>query len=400
MMPHEASVPRWLCERLLVVTHVPHFRHQGRVLAYAPYAIEMGEWASLARELVIAAPVYESAPAQDSAAINGNNIALVRLPETGGYTVRAKIRQLALLPWAVASLLRAMRKVDVVHVRCPGNIGLLGALLAPVACRRRIAKYAGQWGPFPNEPWTVRLQRRILRSRWWRAPVLVYNTTRDAPRIVPFFTSVMSAAQVARARDTARQRLSGSVSRILYVGRLTRQKNVAILLRAMAQLRGEGFALECAVVGDGPEAASLLSEARALGVDDAVHFDGARPHDAVLTRYAWADVLVLPSESEGWPKALAEGMAFGLCCVGPNRGIVPWMLGQGRGITVSPGSVDDLVRAIRDLATTGEELSRMRSAAADWGQQYTIERFGTALAELLRSCWPAPNSTRAATRHA
>ncbi len=386
----------WICERLLVVTHVPHFAWHGRVSAYSPYAIEIAEWAALARQVVIASPMRRAAPPADCAVIKADNIVLVRQPETGGHSLRAKLRQVALLPWSVLALARAMRTVDAVHVRCPGNIGLLGALLAPIACRRRVAKYAGQWSAFPNEPWSVQLQRWILRSRWWAAPVLVYDSAPSATaHVVPFFASVLNSAHIARAR-TAAQRRRRAISRILYVGRLTEQKNVAILIRALAMLRHEGVAVECVVVGDGPERSALLSEVQSLGVGDQVRFDGACDQDAVLARYEWADALVLPSESEGWPKALAEAMAFGLCCIGPNRGIIPWMLGEGRGVVVTPGLVDELATAIRSLATAGDELSAMRAAAADWAQQFTIERFGSTLRQVLGSHWYPVDSTRPA----
>ncbi len=384
----------WICERLLVVTHVPHYAQRDRLLAYAPYAIELAEWAALTRELVIAAPLKRSNPPNDSAVIDADNVSIVRQPETGGHTARAKLHQFALLPRSIVSLARAMRNVDAVHVRCPGNIGLLGALLAPIACPRRVAKYAGQWSAFPSEPWTVRLQRSILRSRWWGAPVLVYESARNTTKhVVPFFASVLTDAQMAGASEVARRRRGTTVSRILYVGRLTRQKNVATLVRAIAALRREGAELECVIVGDGPERAALVSEACALGVEDRMAFDGALSMDGVLARYEWADALALPSESEGWPKAVAEAMAFGLCCVGPKRGIVPWMLGEGRGVVVEPGSVDELVAAIRSLVTAGDNLAGMRAAASAWSQQFTVERFGKALREILRTHWSPVGST-------
>ncbi len=385
--------PSIVCERLLVVTHVAHYMHQGRVLAYAPYAIELGQWAGLTHQLLVAAPLRYSAPTDDCAVIPASNIVLVRQPETGGHTLPAKLRQIALLPHSVAALALAMRGVDAVHVRCPGNIGLLGALLAPIACRRRIAKYAGQWSEFPHEPWSVRLQRSILRSRWWNAPVLVYDRATSGPaNVIPFFASVFNAGQMDRACKVARVRQSSRVSKLLFVGRLTPQKNVAVLLRALAALRSEELSLECAIVGDGPERATLAALAYSLGIDDLVSFDGAQSVDAVLARYEWADALALPSESEGWPKALAEAMAFGLCCIGPDRGLVPWMLGEGRGVVVTPGKVDELANAIRAFVAAGDKLAPMRTAASTWAQQYTVERFGSDLRKVLSAHWAAIES--------
>ena len=66
------------------------------------------------------------------------------------------------------------------------------------------AKYAGQWSGFPGEPWSVRLQRWLLGSRWWRGIVTVYGQWPNQPKhVVPFFTSVMTPQQIDRARQIA-----------------------------------------------------------------------------------------------------------------------------------------------------------------------------------------------------
>ena len=84
---------------------------------------------------------------------------------------------------------------------------------------------------------------------------------------------------------------------------------------------------------------SLQKLASERGVLDRVHFAGGVEFDQVFDFYEQSHVLVLASETEGWPKAIAEAMACGVVCVGSDRGLVPWMLGEGRGFTVEPGDV-------------------------------------------------------------
>ncbi len=57
-----------------------------------------------------------------------------------------------LLPPMIWQLIACLRRADAVHVRCPGNLGLLGVLIAPLFSRRLIAKYAGQWTGYPGKP--------------------------------------------------------------------------------------------------------------------------------------------------------------------------------------------------------------------------------------------------------
>ena len=381
-------MPRKLC-RLLVVSHVIHYRHVGELYAYGPYAREMDVWADLFSEVLIGAPCREERPPGDAIQFTRSNISIAPQPETGGDTRAAKVLQLAKLPFLIWSLSKAMRSADAIHVRCPGNLGLLGVVLAPLFCRRLIAKYAGQWTGYEGEPLTVGLQRALLRSRWWRGPVIVYGTWPNQPaHIVPFFTSIMTNQQMKRARrsSSARDAFSDPI-RVLYVGRLSQSKNVHVLLSALSTLSSEGIKLRCDIVGDGPHRATLENQARELGVNDLVLFAGAQDFEHALSFYERNDVLVLASQTEGWPKAIAEAMAFGLVCIGSNRGLIPEMLGEGRGLVVPPGDVQALSTVLRDIAVAPERYYEMRVRAAEWSQRFALESLRDALCQLLEARW-------------
>ena len=370
--------------RIVVVSHVVHYRSEGRLHAYAPYAREIEVWAEMFENVVIASPIRDEPPPGDSAALDRENISIEPQPESGGRSLGAKVVQALMVPRLAWGLARAMSKADVIHVRCPGNLGLLGALLAPLFPGRRIAKYAGQWVGYPGEAWSYRLQRAVLGSRWWGATVTVYGRWPDQPpHVVPFFTSVMTDPQVARARSFADEKRADAPPLVLYVGRLSASKNVDVLLTALARLREGGTALRAWVVGDGPEGERLRRQAGDLALTDLVEFRGAVSFDGVLRCYENADVLILVSETEGWPKAIAEAMVHGLACIGTDRGLMPEMLGSGRGLLVPPRDVEALVRALRRLADSPGERLEMGARAAEWAGAYSLEGLRDALAELL-----------------
>lgn len=351
--------------------------------------MEIDIWADLFRNVEIAAPVRNTPPPGDALAFSRPNISLLPQRETGGRSVFAKAHQVMMLPLLLSGLARAMQGADAVHVRCPGNLGLLGVVVAPLFSPYRVTKYAGQWSGYPGEPWTVRAQRALLRSRWWGAPVTVYGECPDQPRhVVPFFTSVMTREQLHGAKQAAACRESpvGEI-RVLYVGRLTRGKNVHVLLEALQRSRRAGCNISCTIVGDGPEREAL--EAQALGdhLAGCVAFLGALPFEEVLQIYPRADVLVLVSETEGWPKALVEAMAFGLVCIGSDRGLVPQVLADNRGIIVRPGDAGALSAALIDIASDPVSCSVMRNRATEWAAHYSLEGLRDALHQLLTERW-------------
>lgn len=375
-------------QRLVIVSHVIHHISGGQLFAYGPYAREIDIWADLFTEVVIAAPCRREAPAGDCLPFTRSNVSLYPQWETGGDTFTAKAAQLLALPAHVWNLSRALLRADAIHVRCPGNLGLVGVILAPLFSRRLIAKYAGQWNDYQGEPWTWRLQKKILRSAWWRGLVTVYGRWPNQPaKVVPFFTSILTADQIERARAAVTGKTSGRPLRVLYVGRLSADKNVSVLLAALAELKQQGVSMQCEIVGEGPERQSLEERTEVLGLRDCVDFTGGVEFAQVLDSYEHADVLVLASRTEGWPKAISEGMAFGLVCIGSNCGLVPEMLGEGRGVIVPPGDVDALTAALKRISVSPEDYEAMRVSAAAWAQKYSLEGLREALRDLLAARW-------------
>lgn len=372
--------------RLTIATSVVHYRHEGRLHAYGPYAREIDLWTEMFSSVTIAAPLRNECPPGDCRPLSGVNVSLTPLPEAGGQRIRDKAILALSIPSLLWSLIKAMLRADAIHVRCPGNVGLLGTIVAPCFSKYLVAKYANSWADFPGESWTARLQKKILRSRWWRGPVLVYGKWPNQPEnIVPFFTSILSQRQIDQE-----SRFDGRPAqdlRLIYVGRLSASKNVDVTLRALKCLAEQQIHLRFAIVGEGAERAHLESLSDELGLTDNVNFCGGMGFEATIEEIKHSDILVLASETEGWPKAIAEGMAFGLVCIGSNRGFVPEMLSNKRGITVLPGDVNSLAEVLTDIAQNPVRYHDMRENAAAWARQYTLEKFGEAIANLLAARW-------------
>ena len=98
--------------------------------------------------------------------------------------------------------------------------------------------------------------------------------------------------------------------RILFAGRLQKQKNLTFLFEQLARLPAGTFELH--LVGDGPEKRHLEDLAAHLGIEDAITWHGWVPRKALPALYRSADCLVNPSLYEGMPNIVLEAMACGL----------------------------------------------------------------------------------------
>ena len=372
---------------LCIVSHVIHLRHREQIHAYGPYAREIEIWADLFDEVIIAAPIRKEAPTGFALPINRPNVSLSPQIETGGNTLSAKLLQALSLPIHIFNLCRAMRGVDAIHVRCPGNLGLLGVILAPLFSKKLIAKYAGQWPDYDGEPWSFRLQKKILRSRWWNSPVTVYGEWPGEPlHVVPFFTSMMTQQQVADAVAVSSEKTLEAPIRIVFSGRLSKEKGVHHLLEAVGILKERGLDVELAIVGNGAEFDSLKKQIAAVGIADQVKMVGDVPYEAGLEYFKWGHILVLPSQSEGFPKVLAEAMCHGMVCIGTDSGLVPKML-EGRGIVLERVNANSIADAIERISSDADCFQKMSRAGLEWASQYSIEGLREALEELMEKSW-------------
>lgn len=378
-------------EKLLVVTRVDHYFHEGRYYSYTPYAREIDVWAELFDEVTIAGTLRNGMPTADCSPFSRSNIKVVPVAEAGGNGFKAKFLQLFALPKIILQVAAYMRMADAIHTRCPCDLGLISLILGPIFSRKLIAKYATQWLPYKGEPASWRFQRFLLRSRWWNSPVTVYGNWPNQPaHVIPFFTSMLTEEQIVHARLASHRQRDPDVFRILFVGRLSTSKNVDVLLRAVATLNVPDRAVECVVVGEGPEEENLRNLAAQLRVKHRVEFRGGLGFDEVLKQYELADVLVLASNIEGWPKAVAEGMAFGCVCIGTERGMMPQMLGHGRGFLVPPRDPVALGNSLQEIAEHPDKARASARCAAEWAQQYSLEGLREALRDVLTQHWHLP----------
>lgn len=151
--------------------------------------------------------------------------------------------------------------------------------------------------------------------------------------------------------------------RIVSVGRMNPEKGYDVLLEAVRQLfdRGERrWALD--VIGSGPELDSLRQRTADLGLAANVTFSGWLAWGPELfARLDHADLYVLPSRTEGLPRALLEAMARGLPALGTRVGGVPDLLTERDLLT--PGDAGELARRLEALIGDRAALRAMSCAA-------------------------------------
>jgi glycosyltransferase involved in cell wall biosynthesis len=164
-----------------------------------------------------------------------------------------------------------------------------------------------------------------------------------------------------------------SPPRVLFAGRLNPEKGLSTLIDAIAQL---DVPVELFIAGGGPEMPKIQLEAQKAGIADSVHFLGVVPWgERLFSVMQDADLLVLPSVSEGLPLVLLEAMANGLVPIASAVGGIPEIVKDGvNGLLVAPSNAAQLCQTITRLLKDDKLRAQMQLAGLPVAEENTIEK--------------------------
>ena len=134
---------------------------------------------------------------------------------------------------------------------------------------------------------------------------------------------------------------------ISYVGRLSSEKGVDLLLQAMAGFCASGpDDVDLLLVGSGVMQTEMESQVKQMGLEPRIRFCGERSHDEIADWISASDVFCLPSRSEGCPNVILEALASGRPVVATRVGGVPELLTDSNGIMVPSEDPDALAAGL------------------------------------------------------
>jgi glycosyltransferase involved in cell wall biosynthesis len=172
---------------------------------------------------------------------------------------------------------------------------------------------------------------------------------------------------------------TGEMTRLLYVGRISKEKDLDVLAAAYRQLREEGLPVELYLIGNGPYSPALQEL-----MPDAT-FTGYLAGEELATAYASADLFVFPSTTDTFGNVIIEAQASGLPVIvstigGPKELVEP----GANGLVTKALDAQALAHAIRSLVIAPElralMASRARESVVDRSWPAAFQKFWAATA--------------------
>ena len=368
--------------KFAVITHVIHTKSDSFYYAYAPYVLEMNRWFKFVDAIKVVAPKCSNKDSKITKAYQSEHLEFVKVPQISLLSLIAIFNTLLRIPLISWKIWKVMNWSDHIHLRCPGNMGLLGCIIQIFfPSKPKTVKYAGNWDPNSKQPWSYRLQKWIVSNTFLskNIKVLVYGKwPNQTENILPFFTVSFSESEIDNVEKDFRGEL-----KFLFVGSLLEGKQPLYAIRLVEELKNSGRNVSLKIFGEGALRPDLENYIQSNNLSNYIHICGGVPLDQLKNEYKRSHFSILPSKSEGWPKAVAEAMFFGCIPVATRISCVRWMLGHGeRGVIIETNLEKD-IKILSILLNDQLQLIKMSQNAKEWSEQYTIEFFEEEISKLL-----------------
>jgi len=370
---------------LLIISAAPLVIKAEKLEAYSPYLNEMEIWAKYAKKITFCCPIWQNDNGLLTKPVNFIIEKPIELHEFNIKTVSNKFKSIWFISLNISIIFKAMQQADHIHLRCPGNMGLLGALVQIFFPNKpKTAKYAGNWDPKSKQPLSYKLQQWILSNTFLtrNMQVLVYGEWKNQTKnIKPFFT----ASYFDKEKLQPCLRNLDIEIKCLFVGTITEGKNPVYAIELIKRIRKKGIPIRLDLYGNGVDKNRLEAEITKNKWENFVCFKGNQSAETLKKAYQDSHFMLLPSKSEGWPKAVAEAMFWGCVPITTPVSCVPIMLGNGaRGKLLTMDIEIDATEIIK-LLQNENLYQKMSSEALLWSQKYTFNSFEKEIKLLLKS---------------
>jgi len=364
-----------------VITYIQHTAFKSKYYSYSPYIREMNLWFKKVDQVTILATKNDHPP-------NASEIAYSRTPDfiavpSLNFTNFGKaIQSVFRIPVIIMNIWKVFMQSDHIHLRCPGNISLLGCIVQVFFPNKsKTVKYAGNWDPDSKQPWSYKLQKSILNNRFLsrNLKVLVYGKwDNQSENVIPFFTASFSENERVKIQRDYSKKLN-----FIFVGTMSEGKQPFFAIKLIEELLENGIEASLKLYGTGVLQEHLSKYIAESKFRKSISLEGFIEKKELKREYLRSHFLILPSKSEGWPKAIAEAMFFGCIPIATSVSCVPWMLANGKRGILIPDDFELANQLLQKDIQNSSKFPEMAERAQNWSQLYTLEKFEKEITEFL-----------------
>lgn len=369
--------------KLAIISHTPHYFRDGVVVGWGSTVTEVNRLTEIFDEIYHIAPLHiEEAPGS-SLAYESENIKFIPLKTYGGESLREKLSIITTANHNLNQIKLVLKKLDEtdwVQFRAPTSMGLYVLPYLRFKNRSNLwVKYAGNW-KMENPPFSYAFQKWWLENNYQRSKVTINGYWEgQKEHLLNFQNPCLDADEIIKANKIAESKDFEDKLKICFVGSLTKNKGIDILLEALGKVKKKEEIEEVILAGDGIERKKY--EEIAAGIKMNIIFRGFINREDLKQIYENSHIIILPSESEGFPKVIAEAAAYGCVPIVSDVSSISQYFDDTKGFLLKKINADEIVEKINDALGNRAELNEKSELCVKVSEMFTYDHYIKSLQE-------------------
>jgi glycosyltransferase involved in cell wall biosynthesis len=357
--------------KLVVISHTAHgYKSDGSVVGWGPTVREIDLLSVHFDQVWHLAYMIKEAPPTFTPYRNGKVI-FIPLKVAGGKRFHDKLHVISLMVSNLKIIRNVLKQADAVQVRLPTGIGVYLLPWISWFLKRTFVlwvKYAGNWA-HSNPPITYKFQRWFLKRNFQRSYVTINGVWDNQPKhCLTFENPCLTEDEVRQGELATRGKDFGERITLLFVGRIEPAKGVDRILEMLGLMKMTNRIQEIIFVGSGNIEAY---QGKSAHLEFKVTFTGGIERNLLNEYYAKSHMLLLPSDSEGFPKVVAEAAAFGCVPCVSNVSSLGQYISSDNGHLFSSLNPEIMAKELDMLLSEPMELEKRALNALNLANRFT-----------------------------
>jgi glycosyltransferase involved in cell wall biosynthesis len=285
-------------------------------------------------------------------------------------------------------------KPDVIHTHTPFSVGWEAVLGAKILNIPLVGEHHTFYDDYLEHvkldyEWTRKLSWKMTAGYYNKCDVVISPTKKLADSLIEAGlkkpTEIISNSVNTdffrplsqKERDETRERYGIKGPSLVYMGRISYEKNIAQVIRSFSVLleRKSMEEVRLMLVGDGPERGKLEKLIREKKLEKKIIWTGALRGDELRKAIGCNDIFITASKSENMPLSVLEAMACGLPVVAVGeRGLIEIVENGKNGYLSSSDSSKELADKITDILSDRDKKIQFGVFSRELSQKYSQER--------------------------
>jgi glycosyltransferase involved in cell wall biosynthesis len=362
-------------KKLVVISHTLHAQNNDeQIVGWGPTISEINYLSNHWEEVVHVACFTEESSDASMLPYTNSNIRFRAIPTFGGVRFIEKLSVFNSALTIIRIILKEINGASHVQIRVPMGIGVYALPLLLFIPRKFIlwVKYANNWGHVSNSL-GYRFQRWFLDKNFLKCAVTINGFWPNQKKHLKSFENPCINNQQFEFGKIV-DKFFDKKLRVVFAGRIEEAKGIDLLMKVLETLPQDRFE-EWTFIGEGPLKEPLQNFTDELKIN--AKFPGFVSQSEVHSYLANANILILPSKSEGFPKIVAEAWNYQVIPLVSPVGSLPHYLERGKsGFMMDDVSKESLNAVFEQLLSrTPQELKGIAQKGHQLAYKFTFDYY-------------------------